>query len=470
MANKTPTAGPFSPETQLPMRISMAGDDCSLHFDLDNLTPKQAQDHLSNQVLTGMLQVALLYIAKPEDEVSLYDTFLEPQWQNALLNYHQMFSDMGLAPTPWSQVRYHDVESFYPSTASEPSSCTLENLYMISGSNFPLHQSSSMLNVSRKVNSKFHFAQHAPSAGIDVPATLCTTKQALTNATTQQFISQHGLPMMLKTNGLAGARNVTVIESLQQAEEYLAEYPADFEVILQAKLNSDEYIEMTVDLNVSRQHIEVTNVRQILFAQGLWVGNLMGKTVTLTAHHEQQLLKVGEYARSHGYCPDQADLAYNLGIDYFIRADHAADHLPELLVTEINARWTGGLFPAQLVKRLQVDHLDIVAFIDMCPPQHFAAYIKFLQDHLYQPSDPKPWSIAPMGFAPFPTPMQDADGNAEEILFVWQIVIGDFEAFKHAVHNAFPEDLSPDSSTNPSTNLTTHKGVLPTVPLISTGL
>ena len=48
------------------MRFSMAGDDCSLHFDLDALSQKQQADHRANQVLTGMLQLALMYMAKPQ--------------------------------------------------------------------------------------------------------------------------------------------------------------------------------------------------------------------------------------------------------------------------------------------------------------------------------------------------------------------------------------------------------------------
>ena len=63
----TKPAGPFVPGCTATTRYSMAGDDCSLHFDLNHLTAKQREDHHSNQVLTAMLQVALMYIAKPED-------------------------------------------------------------------------------------------------------------------------------------------------------------------------------------------------------------------------------------------------------------------------------------------------------------------------------------------------------------------------------------------------------------------
>ena len=58
----------------------MAGDDCSLHFDLDSLTPKQQADHESNIELTGMLQCALLLIGGASDRVALYEEFTGAPW------------------------------------------------------------------------------------------------------------------------------------------------------------------------------------------------------------------------------------------------------------------------------------------------------------------------------------------------------------------------------------------------------
>ena len=135
---------------------------------------------------------------------------------------------------------------------------------------------------------------------------------------------------------------------------------------------------------------------------------------------------MGEYARDHGFLnPDVPAETYNLGIDYFVRSKHAAQDLPALIVTEINARWTGGLFPAELVRRLDCGHLPVVAFIDMCPADLFYTYLDFVEQHLYDPSSAQPWSIAPMGFSPL---TDDVDGVPH--IFVWQIVIGDFKQFK----------------------------------------
>lgn len=402
----------------------MAGDDCSLHFDLEQLTPKQAEDHLSNQVLTAMLQVALLYIAKAEDEVCLYDTFLSSPWSAALHDYHELFTAMGLMSVPLQQVQYHPVKGFYDSVAATASTCDVETLYMVSGSNLPLHGDPKALQISRNLNSKIHFAQHAPAFGVPVPDTLVCTKADLSTSQVNHFFAKHPAPLMLKTLGLAGARNVTTVSNMQEANEYVAEYAADMEVILQQRLNTSDYTEMTVDLFVSDRDIRVTNVRQILFADGLWVGNLMGNAVSVSSEHEQTLLNVGEYVRQHGF---QHPLGLNLGIDYFVRNPNADSRLPELIVTEINARWTGGLFPAELVRRLDVEDQAVVAFIDMCPPQEFENYRRFLRQHLYQNNADQSFAVAPMGFAPFPT---DIDGT--DYLFVWQVVIGDFEAFKQA--------------------------------------
>ena len=412
----------------------MAGDDCSLHFDLDRLTPKQQEDHYSNQVLTAMLQVALLYIGKPLDEVCLYDTFQVEKWQGALTRYHQMFERMKLQPIPMSRVRFHPFNDYYASVAKSATDTDLENLYMTSGSNSSLHKNDVQFRVSQNMNSKAHFAMNAPEFGISVPDTLLTTKAQLSGMEVADFFARYPTPLMLKILGLAGARNVTTVASVEQAQAYVAEYADDLEVILQHRLDLGQYTEMTVDLLVAQDDVHVTNVRKILFADGLWVGNHMGSAATLPAEHEAALIRVGEYARHHGYV---SDIGFNLGIDYFVRSDVADPQLPEIVVTEINARWTGGLFPAELVRRLAVGDQPVVAFIDMCTAEAFPVYLDFMDKHLYDPGRGD-WSIAPMGFAPFE---MEIEGRA--ILFVWQIVIGDFDAFKRAVAQAGLEGALP---------------------------
>ena len=81
----------------------------------------------------------------------------------------------------------------------------------------------------------------------------------------------------------------------------------------------------------------------------------------------------------------------------------------------------------------------------MCPPERFDDYIGFLQRHLYAAG--RSFGIAPIGFTPFATRIEDRDQ-----LFVWQIVVGDFEAFKARRQAELGDD------------------VMITAPIISTGL
>lgn len=424
------TAAPFHPAFSGPTRYSMAGDDCSLHFELARLTPRQQQDHRENQLLTAMLQIALLYIAGPADEVSLYDRFAEAPWRDAVERYRSQFLRMGLDPLPLERTRFHPMEGFYESVAERP--FANDTLYMTSGSNQPLHHSAAALEISRNLNSKLHFASHAPTAGIPTPATLKTRKGDLSSKTVSAFFESH-LPrsqgaappaLMLKIQGLAGSRNVTRVQTVADAEHYLQEFPDSLELILQEQLPTADYAEMTVDLRISDREVEITNVRELLFANGLWVGNRLGPGVSLSADERAALLRVGQYAIDHGY---SHRFGLNLGIDYFVRRASAPTRLPPLLVTELNARWTGGLFPAELIKRLGAQAQDAVAFIDLCPADAFAEYQAFVDAELYQPGKQQSFALAPMGFCPYPVTVNERDH-----LYLWQVVLGDFAAFKAA--------------------------------------
>ena len=84
------------------------------------------------------------------------------------------------------------------------------------------------------------------------------------------------------------------------------------------------------------------------------------------------LIQVGAYAREQGHVAVEG---INCGIDYFISGD-------DVIVTEINARWTGGLFPAEFLRRLQIDS-PAIAFFDMVPCADSDAMRAFQREHLF---------------------------------------------------------------------------------------
>ena len=186
-------------------------------------------------------------------------------------------------------------------------------------------------------------------------------------------------------------------------------------MLLQQVLDTGSWQEMTVDLTITPERVEISNVRQLLFAGGKWVGNYLSPELAIMDSHREMLYRVGEYARHHGYVSERG---VNCGIDYFISGD-------DIMITEINARWTGGLFPAQYLQRLGVDQ-SAVAFFDRVDCQDREALEAFQSQHLYG-HETADFSYIPMGFTPFE---MEIEGSAR--YFVWQIVVGDFASFVEA--------------------------------------
>ncbi|MFN3231983.1 MAG: RimK family alpha-L-glutamate ligase [Alphaproteobacteria bacterium] len=410
-------AAPFFPGQTMSTTFTMSGDDASLHFDINNLTPKQIEDDESNKDLMGFLQVALVGLGRPKDHVAMYEHFAPEPWPARLATFTDFFNRMGLEPIPEENRHLHPKAGFYDSIAADLPDTDSITLYMTSGTNSVLHNDPAAYRVSQNVNSKVHFAQNAPGFGIPVPDTLLTSKGELESDTVARFMDKYDNQIILKTLGLAGARNVTPVSSLQECIDYVAEYEDDMEVILQQKLDLGDWTEMTADLLVTDDEISISNVRRIMFADGIWVGNLIGPGVELTDTQRESLIRVGEYARAQGYVQPEG---VNCGVDYFIRGS-------DFLVTEINARWTGGIFPAEMIRRVGAEEETCVAFVDLVTADKFDSFTDFVDRHLYTESD-GPFSVIPLGFSPIPQAMPDGS----EMFFTWQVIAGDFEAFKQA--------------------------------------
>ena len=146
---------------------------------------------------------------------------------------------------------------------------------MISGSNEPLHQNPEALAVSRNVNSKLHFAEHAPQAGLPVPWTEVYSKRAIRDGEADRMFSELPNGVMVKLLGLAGSRNVFAVDSVADCLDQIAECDDAVQILLQEKLDISQWREMTVDLTITPQDVSISNVRQILFAGGKWVGCLL---------------------------------------------------------------------------------------------------------------------------------------------------------------------------------------------------
>lgn len=391
-------------------------DDMSLHFDPAKLTPKQRKDEAESADLMGFLQVVYIGLGKPADYVMMYEEFGVAPWPERLASITEFFKRMGIDHIPPEHRILHPKSDFYNSIARNLPPTDSITLYMTSGTNSVLHNDPEAYRVSQNVNSKIHFARNAPGFGIPVPETIVLTKGTLDAAEARDFIARHGNKVMMKILGLAGARNVTTVTSIQEAKDYVAEYEDSMELILQQRLDLTRFTEMTVDLRVTPDEIVIANVRKIMFADGVWVGNLIGPDVILTDAHKEVLLNVGAYARAQGFvCPE----GINCGIDYFIAGD-------EVMVTEINCRWTGGLFPTEMIRKVGAQNESCVAFVDLVRDDKFNDWLDFIDRHLWKETKGA-FAMIPLGFSPIPQVI-----NGVDHFLTWQVVAGDFDAFKQA--------------------------------------
>ena len=150
-------------------------------------------------------------------------------------HYSEMFAAMGLDSVPDSQWQFHPLDGYYESVANSLPEVDLTNLYMISGSNEPLHQNPEALAVSRNVNSKLHFAEHAPQAGLPVPRTEVYAKRAIREGEADRLFSELPNGVMVKLLGLAGSRNVFAVDSVDDCLDQIAEYDDDVQILLAGK-------------------------------------------------------------------------------------------------------------------------------------------------------------------------------------------------------------------------------------------
>ena len=72
---------------------------------------------------------------------------------------------------------------------------------------------------------------------------------------------------------------------------------------LQEKLDISQWREMTVDLTITPQDVSISNVRQILFAGGKWVGNYISPELEVPEAHKAVLMQVGAYAAHTAMSP-----------------------------------------------------------------------------------------------------------------------------------------------------------------------
>ncbi len=415
--------GSYSPGLKAPTLHALRADDIPMYFDMDNLTPKQAADFRESNVIGSMLQTCLMGISKPEDYIAVFEEVMQPPFDDVAKRYNAMMKKVGLSVVPFEHLIPVPIETFYERVAENLPEVEIVDFMMVSSANELLHGSKEAVDVILKLNSKFHFANNAPSFGIPVPESLAVKPPLAGQPEIERLFSRHNNQIIMKLDGMPGGRNVTPVSSVAEADDILAEvYPSATEVVLQQRLNLHDYEEWTVDLLVTNDAIAVDNTRHILLADGNWVGNHIPPSSPLTAEQEALLINVGKYAQSFGYGTAEGS---NMGVDYFIGNDGS------IVVTEINPRWTAGLLPSEVLKRIGTADKHTIAYFDLVKLDDYAQYLDYAEAHLPGTQNVA-FDVIPIGFSPFPLDMEGI-----EMCYVWLVVRGDFAAYREHVQAQF---------------------------------
>ena len=98
----------------------------------------------------------------------------------------------------------------------------------------------------------------------------------------------------------------------------------------------------------------------------------------------------------------------------------------EIIVTEINPRWTAGLFPTEALRRVDRRGQDAVAHFELIDINQYAGFLDFIAENLPGQSR-HDWSIMHLGFSPF---NMEVDGVT--CVYCWLIILGSFAAYREA--------------------------------------
>lgn len=423
--------GPFYPIQKDSSLFAMYADETTIFAPHNKLTSVHREQREFVIRLIGMFQTAMIFIGDAKDSAALFSTFLDKEWIESFEWLYDCFLSSGLPIIQKERLHFLSKDNFYTDLAQvehEGENIIVTSLCHENHSIFP---TKGALDITQLVNSKMELARNADRYDIPIPPTLVTTKQRLHSGEVLSFIKDHGPQIMMKISGLGGACNVKRIQSPDEALQHIEEFSEETEIVLQKQLNPSEYREMTVDFMITDKECRIDNFREVLFANGMWVGNHLQKDLSVSEKQKEVLLRCAKWLQDEGYSHPNG---YICGADFFLGNN-------DLQVIEINGRWTGGQATERVQKKLGIGSEDVYAFMDKVSPNRMKECQKFVREHLYTVgAEVNSFKIFPVGISPHIEREKES-----EFIMLSIMVIGDIQAFTTAKEKALGTEELPTS-------------------------
>lgn len=406
---------PFFPSNNFVGIFAISSDEPHLFYSPGTLTEKHAKEENLSLDISGVFQVASMLCASGESQVALYSKYKESPWNKVLKQYLKIFSKLGYLFSNKNNIVYFDRKCFYQSLGAHASKTKIENIAvsMLSYSNKELHSCDDDLIITQKAASKIELANNAEHYKIPIPETIACKKHDLDKEFVRNFFAKNQGRVVIKIMGLGSSNNVKNVSSVNDCLNFLKHFDGSLELILQERLDLNLYKEMAVDIVSNDKGYEIKNLREILHKDGMYAGNLYSASFELKDNYRQALDSVVSYVYSLGNL-----FANNctFGVDFYVKQD-------EVLIGEINARWTGGLLIGMIIDNFNIRQ-DVYSYFSLVSIENISNYLDFNKEYLYSGEIDKEFSLIPMGFSPY---VQLDNGAAK--IFVWQAVIGDIDNF-----------------------------------------
>lgn len=406
--------GPYCPSEDRPNLYCMTGDEPLMFDPASRLNPRQREHWSFMQRDVSTYAMAVLAGTKAGDRVLLDRQF---STTSSLFEWYQeSYEEAGLGPL--ATVEFVDPDDIYPRAASSSGEATRVSI-CFSHALAEAVELGEHLEISRRINSKGQLPQLAQTYGFATPRTWVTRLGPLRGEGGARRLDALDEPLVAKVDGLGGGSNVRMIAGHEDLLSFLEPYDDQTMVVLQQRLDRSEYTEYIADFVIREADVELSNVRVKLTLGNQWLGNLYSPQVTLDDAQRRNLERAAEALRAEGY---RSPEGYVCGFDFF-------QNDRRQFITEINGRWTAGYPIKRLLDRLSLaDRHVAIAHYDELLLDHVPAFRRFVRRHLVRRGQdvcpPGSFGVFPVSFCPW---------VESGTLTVWNLVVGDYTAYREAV-------------------------------------
>jgi predicted ATP-grasp superfamily ATP-dependent carboligase len=377
--------GPYPPHPDRKTIFCMAGDE-PLMFQPNSQLNDVQRSHVAfmkDDVLP--FSMSMIPISNRSDVVVLDRRFLENK--NIFDWYLSIYEKMGLSFS--NNLIFSHSDRLYSDAISATGNGDTISVECYSYLLAEMANIDDQLKASKIANSKICLAEGAEKFGFNIPRSIIRMKNELNDSIGKDFQDN----FFIKCDGLGGGFNILQAASMSDCNDFIKPFGDKWKFVIQEK--ATQGIGASIDMLVFNDGEEIISARKQLTKSNKYIGNIFHEQLPSKMINEI-VTKIANYVRSAGYSSEQGFIC---GIDLFLDED-------DYTIIEVNARWTGGLPAALLLKKLNIDKQTIATFVfEIISPDRFSAYKTFCEDNLYQGRDclngNECFKIMPVSFAAY---------------------------------------------------------------------